>query len=277
VYAAFLNAKGHMQADVRILRRANDILLDVPSSALAALLDLFRRTVPPLFARVEDLSATHAMIGIYGARASDTVGTTMHVVAPATPGQWLESDSPFGPAIIIATPAGTLGGFDVIVPRDSAHGVANTIAADGVDVIDSDTFDVMRIENSVPMWGVDMDDTTIPLEAGLLERAISTSKGCYTGQEVIIRVLHRGHVNWHLRGLLLGDAQPPARGASLVRPGDTKAVGRVTSAAHSSNFGQTIALAYVRREVEPAAILTLENGASAEVVALPFNRGQSYE
>lgn len=109
----------------------------------------------------------------------------------------------------------------------------------------------------------------IPLEAGLRERAISTTKGCYTGQEVIVRILHRGHVNRELRGLLLGDAPAPAHGASLSLPDADKSVGYVTSACASPRLGQTIALAYVRREVGPGATV-LVDGHAARVVELPF-------
>jgi tRNA-modifying protein YgfZ len=135
------------------------------------------------------------------------------------------------------------------------------------------TLDVLRIEAGRPKWGAELDESRIPLEAGLRERAISETKGCYTGQEVIIRVLHRGHVNWLLRGVLLGDAPAPSRDASLVRTEDSKQVGRVTSTAWSPRLGQTVALAYVRREVEPGTVLRLETeaGPEATVVELPFD------
>ena len=118
--------------------------------------------------------------------------------------------------------------------------------------------------------GAERDDTTNPREADLLARAISTNKGCYTGQEVIIRVLHRGHVNRHLRSLLLGDAATPARGTELFAPDTGRAVGRITSAAWSPKHGQTIALGYVRREIEPPAEVRLggADGPAARVAEL---------
>ena len=123
----------------------------------------------------------------------------------------------------------------------------------------------------MPRWGAELSEDTIPLEAGLGERAISTTKGCYTGQEVIIRILHRGHVNWHLRGLLLGDAPVPAHHSTLTRPDVEKPVARITSACVSPRFDQTIALGYVRREVEPpAGLVFVDTKAPAHVVALPF-------
>ena len=107
-----------------------------------------------------------------------------------------------------------------------------------------------------------------------MERAISFSKGCYTGQEVIIRIAHRGHVNKHLRGLLLGDAPTPAPGTRLVNAETGKDAGWLTSVAHSPMLAQTVARGYVRREVEPGATVHLgtAEGAAATVVKLPFER-----
>lgn len=127
--------------------------------------------------------------------------------------------------------------------------------------------EVARIEAGEPKWGAELTEDVIPLEAGLRQVAISESKGCYTGQEVIIRILHRGHVNRHLRGVLVGSSEVPAEGAELTRAG--KAVGRITSAVYSPRLEQAIALAYVRREVEPPETLQLA-GRDVRVIELPF-------
>ena len=108
----------------------------------------------------------------------------------------------------------------------------------------------LRVEAGRPVFGTDMDDKTIPVEAGIHERAIDYAKGCYTGQEVIVRIRDRGHVNRHLRQLMLGDVPAPHRGAELFVEGSAKSVGYVTSAVESPKFGQTVALGYVRRGTE---------------------------
>lgn len=131
----------------------------------------------------------------------------------------------------------------------------------------SNDLEVQRIEAGEPKWGAELTEEVIPLEAGLRNVAISESKGCYTGQEVIIRILHRGHVNRHLRGILAGSVEVPRVGAELARDG--RVVGKVTSAVYSPRFEQSIALAYVRREVEPPATVQLE-GRAVQVVELPF-------
>jgi folate-binding protein YgfZ len=131
--------------------------------------------------------------------------------------------------------------------------------------------EVLRIEAGRPRWGAELGEDVIPIEAGLLDRAISTTKGCYTGQEVIIRILHRGHVNRHLRGLILGESVPDP-GTELFRAGEPKTVGRITSACLSPRFGRALALGYVRREIEPGHVLRTgsPDGEPAEVCALPF-------
>jgi folate-binding protein YgfZ len=134
---------------------------------------------------------------------------------------------------------------------------------------------VLRIEAGTPRWGADLDENVIPLEAGLRDKMISETKGCYTGQEVIIRILHRGHVNWMLRGALLGGAPPPERGTPLVSA-EGKQVGRITSASVSPRHGQTIALCYARRELLLPAVVQLgETGFDAQVVTLPFARTEA--
>ena len=110
--------------------------------------------------------------------------------------------------------------------------------------------DVLRVEAGRPAWGSDLDDTTIPPEAGIDARAIDHAKGCYTGQEVIVRIRDRGHVNRKLRGLRLGNAPLPGRGVELWVGGRDQPVGAITSAVVSPRAGEGLALGYLRREVE---------------------------
>lgn len=145
---------------------------------------------------------------------------------------------------------------DYIVDDATAHEPAN-----------EEDLELARIEAGEPKWGAELTEDVIPLEAGLRDVAISQNKGCYTGQEVIIRILHRGHVNRHLRGILTGGRQVPAAGAELTRDG--KIAGKITSAVYSPRFGQAIALGYLRREVAPGSTVTM-NDRNVTVVELPF-------
>jgi folate-binding protein YgfZ len=116
---------------------------------------------------------------------------------------------------------------------------------------------------------VDLDDSVIPQEAGLNERAVSFTKGCYVGQETVARLYYKGKPNRHLRGLRL--SAPTVSGAELLL--GERVVGHVGSAVLSPRLGP-IALALVRREAEPGAIVSVgEQGTSAEVLELPFPPG----
>ena len=136
----------------------------------------------------------------------------------------------------------------------AARPLARALAGAGAAELDAETFALLRLEAGRPAFPGDMDESTIPLEAGIESRAISETKGCYVGQEVIVRILHRGQgrVARRLVGLELGDgAPPPEAGTTLSAVGepDAEPVGRVTTARRSPALGRTIALGYVKREL----------------------------
>ena len=161
-------------------------------------------------------------------------------------------------------------GFDVFVDRASGDRLKAALVSGGALDVDAATADAIRIEAGVPVFHRDMDEDTIPLEAGIESRAISLTKGCYVGQEVIIRVLHRGHgrVARKLVGLVMEGTAVPAAGTGVRA--DERDAGKVTSAALSPALGRPIALAYVQRDfVSPGTRLTVD-GAPATVTALPF-------
>ncbi|HEX6135208.1 MAG TPA: glycine cleavage T C-terminal barrel domain-containing protein [Longimicrobiales bacterium] len=274
VYAAVLTPKGKMIADVRVVRHGADLLLETDAAAVEPLMAHFRKFVPPLFARFEDASGAWSEVGVYGPRARATIEHVLDTALRAEPTEDDLAEATLGetPLLIIGTAGFGVPGFDILVPADGVERVWNALSAAGARPVGHATLDVLRIEAGTPRWGAELTENTIPLEAGLRTRAISETKGCYTGQEVIVRILHRGHVNWLLRGVLLGDAAAPSRDTPLVDPTDQRKVGRITSSAWSPRLGQTIALAYVRREVEPGAIVALESGTGnpVRVMALPF-------
>jgi tRNA-modifying protein YgfZ len=287
VYAVVLTAKGRMVADVRVLRDGAELLLEIDAGAAGPLTDHLRKFVPPLFARFEDASEVWQALGVYGLRANEVAGQALSVELPAGapedtvvpvphPGGGAGAGAAGGASgaggaageapdvagaadrggFVVATSYAGVPGWDLVLPASAVDSVWQELIAAGARPAGHATLDVLRIEAGRPRWGAELGETTIPLEAGLRGRAISETKGCYTGQEVIVRILHRGHVNWLLRSLLLGDVAAPAPDAALVNDAG-KVVGRITSAAWSPVHGQTAALGYVRREVEPPAQLRL--------------------
>jgi tRNA-modifying protein YgfZ len=263
VYSAMLTAKGRMITDLRVLRGAEGgFLLDLPESGLQGALAHFGKYLPPRLASLQDRSGDLAMFTVLG---PDSVPVLAE-------GCWGES---FPPSLVEDVQAlaegrevvlrGVAAGevrvvrngdvlapaWDVLLPRADADGLLRRLVEEGALPLSLDTWEILRVERGRPAFGVDMDEKTIPVEAGIHLRAIDFKKGCYTGQEVIVRIRDRGKLNRHLRRLLLGDALPPARGESLFVPGRQKSVGWVTSACSSPAFGETLALGYLRREVEP--------------------------
>ena len=169
-----------------------------------------------------------------------------------------------------------LAGFELVVDRQRLPDLLAALRGAGVLDVDEDTAETFRIEAGVPKFHQDMDEETIPLEAGIEDRAISLTKGCYVGQEVIIRVLHRGHgrVAEKLVGLTVsGDVVPPPK--SIVKSGDRE-VGRVTSGAFSPKLDAPVAMAYVQRDfIAPGTVVAID-GRPAVVSALPFDRSEEH-
>lgn len=283
VYAAVLTAKGRMVADVRAFRRAGgEVWLDADGAARDALSEHLRRFVPPLFARQDDLTETWGDIAALGPGARGVIERALGAVPGSMPEEGLverplprssargEGSAEQASAIVLRTLFAGVDGYEVLAPAASLRDAWDSLIAAGARPAGQGALEVLRIEAGRPRWGAELTSETIPLEAGLRQRAISETKGCYTGQEVIVRILHRGHVNWLLRGLRLGDVPTPAPDSPLFST-EGRRVGRLTSACNSPRFGETIGLGYVRREVEPPDELRLgEDGSPVEVVSLPF-------
>jgi folate-binding protein YgfZ len=166
------------------------------------------------------------------------------------------------PVVLVATDVGV----DVLCPADGTDAVRAALEAAGAEPVAEEAAEVLRVERGRPRYGVDLDDSVIPQEAGLNERAVSFTKGCYVGQETVARLFHRGKPNRHLRGVRLSG---PAATGDPLRLGE-KQVGRLGSVALSPVHGP-IALAIVRREAAPGDTLAVGDGdTTAEVVDLPF-------
>jgi folate-binding protein YgfZ len=225
--------------------------------------------------KLGDVTDTFAQIAIVGPEASHVLGGVLSGIGVEALNQLADHGSAratFGAAPVIVVHVSDTGepGFDLFVERAQADSFLAALAARGVPMLDAATADALRIEAGVPVFHRDMDEETIPLEAGIESRAISFTKGCYVGQEVIIRVLHRGHgrVARKLVGLVLDAADAPAAGAVITIDG--REAGHVTSSTQSPLLGKPIALAYLQRDhTEPGTTVSL-GSASAVVAALPF-------
>jgi tRNA-modifying protein YgfZ len=278
-YAAALTPKGKIVADVRIFAQRDSLLIDFPPRARDGWMAIVRKYVNPRVARFEDETAVTRQIGIVGMRArialANATGLDTGQLGALPKYGHVQLDLPAG-ATIARVPELELEGYEIIVPQSAFEPFWERLVTEGATPAGLAAWDIARIEAGRPEWGVDMDESTIPQEANLDElHAISYTKGCYTGQETVARVHFRGHVNRHLRGLMFSEGNV-SRGAQLV-DAEGKSVGDVRSTAMSPRLG-AIALAMVRREVEPGATVravadagTPQHAeATAQVVRLPF-------
>ena len=278
-YAAALTPKGKIVADVRIFALRDALLIDSPPRARDGWIGMVRKYINPRVAPFEDESASTRQMGIFGTRARMALATATGV-DPAQLGALpryghVALDLPAG-AIIARVPELEVEGYEVIVPESAFEPMWERLVTEGATPAGLEAWDIARVEAGRPEWGIDIDDSTIPQEANFDElHAISYTKGCYVGQETVARVHFRGHVNRLLRGLMVPNGSVPAGAVVVDKQG--KQIGDVRSTAQSPRLG-SIALAMVRREIEPGSTIeiivdsapTQRIAVPAQVVRLPF-------
>jgi len=256
-YAALLTPKGRMLGDLRVLRldgEAPELLLLTERVALQALFDQIRRG---LIGWKAELHKRTLELGLLSLAGPDAASVARAAGLPV-PGAAEHASSGY----VVRTDLG----LDVLPPADEAGAIRSRLLQAGAISVAEEAAEVVRVEHGRPRYGVDLDDGVMPAEAGLEARAVSFTKGCYVGQETVARLHWKGKPNRHLRGLQL-DA-PAATGATVHA--EEREAGRVGSSVVSPRLGP-IALALLRREVEPGAVVAVGDGhAPATVVELPF-------
>jgi folate-binding protein YgfZ len=257
-YAALLTPKGKMLADLRVLDIGDELLLLCERSALQALFDALRRFNVGFDAELHKRTLQCGLLSLIGPKAEEVAG--LRGQSPQSEHDNVAAEIGGVPVRVVRTDVGA----DVICDSEDTERVKAALLDAGAVEIDESAADVLRVERGRPRYGVDLDDSVIPQEAGLNERAVSFTKGCYVGQETVARLHYRGKPNRHLRGLRLGEQVQPG---TELRLGERE-VGRLTSVAASPRFGP-VGLAIVRREAQPGDVLDA-GGVTAEVVDLPF-------
>jgi folate-binding protein YgfZ len=253
-YAAWLTPQGRMLTDLHLFELDDMVLLDVPAQLSAATLQRLDRSLFSEDVQLSDLSHALTPVWVHGPAAGSPV---QKILAPASaPDSWLDYqnerlDFMGGAVVLVRVDQLGVPGFGIYIDPAHTADLRRALEAAGAAQVGSATIEIARIEAGYPLFGVDMTEDTIPLEAGIEDRAISFTKGCYVGQEVIIRVLHRGHgrVVRKLVGLRL--AAVPSRNAKIFA--EDREIGWVTSAAHSPRLGP-IGLGYVHRDFVTAGV-----------------------
>ena len=255
VYSAYLTPQGRLVSDLRLYDRGDHLLADVPAAVAASLVARLDGLVFAEDVRISDVSGDVGAIRVIGAQAAACLATAVGADSAA-----ITALPPLGcvdrpPVFFTRSDEIEPPAFDLFFAAAERGSVIDGLQRTGVEPVSEDVGEVLRIEAGRPAFGPDMDDHTIPLEAGLLDRAISLTKGCYVGQEVIVRVLHRGggRVARRLVKLAFDPALDVVPEASTPVRVDGSDAGRLTSAAFSPGRQRVIALAYLPREAAEAS------------------------
>src|SRR5262245_1875198 len=275
-YAAYLTPQGRMIADLWVYELGDVILLRMLRDVKPIVLAKLEQFVFSEAVQLGDVSDTFlglAVVGLQSAAvASRVLGAPEQTLSELPEHGNLRAAFASESAIVLRTSDVGQAGFDVLVEAIAFQPLRAAVHRAGAVEIDAATAEAVRVEAGVPKFHQDMDEETIPLEAGIESRAISLTKGCYVGQEVIIRVLHRGHgrVARKLVGLLASGDGALNRGA--IVKADGRDIGEVTSATWSPALQHPIALAYVHRDfVSPGTRVRVDD-ADTEVVELPVRK-----
>ncbi len=261
-YAAYLTPHGRMISDMRLVALADALLLEVPRAVAHSLAGRLDALIFAEDVQVTDQSEMTAIVEVYGPDADAAIRACQQALGSLG-------------AHVARDMSSLLAVRMLYVTAEQLPALRQALRAADLPEVSADTLDVLRIETGIPKFLVDMDQDTIPLEAGIEDRAISFNKGCYVGQEIIVRVTQRGggRVAKRLVGLLVDGVDVPPAGAPIVTA--QREIGRVTSATRSPALARTVALGYVHRDfVQPGTRVQIpgpgERTLDAVVASLPF-------
>jgi len=271
-HALLLTPQGRIVADLHVLARADELWLELTRDALPDVLKRLERYVIADDVALSDASGELRRFALEGPRAPEILARAAGGEVAIAPDSGVERE--FAGASAIACAWGWSGepAYQLFAPAAAADAIARAFARAGGDALepgDAEALEVLRIEAGTPAQGAELGEDVLPAEAGLVGRAVSLTKGCYTGQEIVARMESRGSASHRLVGLRFDatDADPPPRGAPVAAEGQV--VGSVTSSCRSALAGP-IALGYVRRaHAEPGNEVAVAER-RARIAALPF-------
>ena len=279
VHAAFPNPQGRLLASTRVLRRGGAFLFDTEAATYPTVLKHLERFTLAGDFRVRDLTAETVLLSVQGARAAEFVGAALGADAAAT-ARGRVTPAPFGGgevSVIRATHTSE-DGFDLFVGAGETQPLRAALVGAGARPAGGEALEVLRVEAGIPRYGPDASDANVVLEVVDEAEAVSYTKGCYAGQEIIARIHWRGHVAKRLAGVVLDrDAEPPAD-ARLRDPAEGREAGRITSSVFSPRLRARVALALVKYDfLAPGTELKLFSGdaevSAARITELPLVRG----
>ena len=263
MYAALLTVKGRMVSDMKVYKEDDSLLLDLEPALNIKVGELLKKYRLSYKADIEDLTEDLGLFSVNGPNAKGVLFKVLGV-----PPRDMEEYEHFRADInahsvsVVKVNRTPLEGYDIYMAREAVSSLWDILISGGRELglvpVGFEALNTLRVEAGIPIYGVDMDESNIPIEAGLWN-ALNFEKGCYVGQEVVARIKWRGHVNWHLRGFVIEGDVVPLPGDEIFL--EERKVGRVTSGVFSTALGKPVALGYIRREFkEPGTKVRVKSG-----------------
>jgi folate-binding protein YgfZ len=285
MHAAFPNPQGRLLASTRVLRDGARFIFDTEPATYPVLLKTLERFTLAGDFRVRDLTSETALVSLQGARAAELASVALggDAVTRIGRGRVAIAIAAWGrePLRVIRATHTSEDGFDLFVDAEKAEYLWDTLVEAGARPVGSDVQEVLRVEAGLPRYGADASDANVVLEVVDEAEAVSYTKGCYAGQEIIARIHWRGHVAKRLAGVIFDrDAEPPAE-SRLRDCAEGREAGRITSTAYSPRLRRRVALALVKYDfLTPGTELKVFSGdaevCSAHIAELPLVRGSWY-
>jgi folate-binding protein YgfZ len=276
--AAFANVQGRLLAAVRVIHRDDGFVIDTEKATgetVAKLLERFTFAGDFHLSDLADViefsiqgkSAAEMLGGVLGEDLSSLNRNTVALIG------WQNEQ-----ITIIRSTHTAEDGFDLFLARAAGESLRDALLAAGAKALTDDVYEILRIEAGIARYGVDMDESNVVTETNL-EEAVSFTKGCYVGQEIIVRIKHRGHVAKKLTGIVF-EKHATIESGTKILSADEKEIGRVTSSIFSPHLERAIALGYLKYDyLEPGTSVKVVTGNGehpANVSDLPFVRGSWY-
>jgi folate-binding protein YgfZ len=240
-YAMLLNPKGRIQTDLRVMKVGEAILIYTEPEGSEAAKEILGRYAPFSRVKLQDLSESWSVLGLYGPRAGELLGD------PGLAEHQSEEIEIKGRVLLCVGVAVPVRGYDLIGPTEALDKVRGHLISRGATPADFDAYETVRIEAGIPRFGADITSENFPGETGVLDRAVSFEKGCYPGQETVARMHYRGHPNKALYRLTI-EGPSPVPGTGIFQ--GEKQVGHLTSIAPLPVNGETLALGYLSRNAD---------------------------
>jgi folate-binding protein YgfZ len=250
VYATLLNPKGRVQTDLRVLKSGEDVLVDTEPEGAGAAREILGRYAPFSRVEIEDLSlkvGSWGILGLYGPRAHELLDN-LHLA------EYESAEIEVGyKKVLAAGVAAPAPGFDLLGPEEVLRAAREHLRQAGAEPVSPEAYETARVEAGLPRFGADITSENFPAEAGILDMAVSFSKGCYPGQETVAKMYYRGRPNRTLHRLEI-EGSLPSPGAPILQ--EEKQVGTITSIAPLTIDGRALALGYLSRNAQKDAPLS---------------------